>query len=103
MNQYMKLAIDEAMKQNPHAYTDVFQAMKTVGTYKYKGNEYHYNTLLKNAIEKYLKHFFDSVLFGQNGRLEQNIASMPLCFVFNSDIDENERLFVRNLLQYNQR
>ena len=91
-----QFAIDEAMKQNPHAYTDVFQAMKTVGTYKYKGNEYHYNTLLKNAIEKYLKHFFDSVLFGQNGRLEQNIASMPLCFVFNSDIDENERLFVRN-------
>lgn len=91
-----QFAIDEAMNQNPHAYTDVFQAMKTVGTYKYKGNEYHYNTLLKNAIEKYLKHFFDSVLFGQNGRLEQNIASMPLCFVFNSDIDENERLFVKN-------
>lgn len=91
-----QFAIDEAMNQNPHAYTDVFQSMKTVGTYKYKGNEYHYNTLLKNAIEKYLKHFFDSVLFGQNGRLEQNIASMPLCFVFNSDIDENERLFVKN-------
>lgn len=91
-----QFAIDEAMNQNPHAFTDVFQAMKTVGTYKYKGNEYHYNTLLKNAIEKYLKHFFDSVLFGQNGRLEQNIASMPLCFVFNSDIDENERLFVKN-------
>lgn len=91
-----QFAIDEAMNQNPHAYTDVFQTMKTVGTYKYKGNEYHYNTLLKNAIEKYLTHFFDSVLIGQYGRLEQNIASMPLCFVFNSDIDENERLFVKN-------
>lgn len=91
-----QFAIDEAMNQNPHAYTNVFQTMKTVGTYKYKGNEYHYNTLLKNAIEKYLSHFFDSVLIGQYGRLEQNIASMPLCFVFNSDIDENERLFVKN-------
>ena len=91
-----QFAIDEAMHQSPHAYTDVFQTMKTVGMYKYKGNEYHYNTLLKNAIEKYLTHFFDSVLIGQYGRLEQNIASMPLCFVFNSDIDENERLFVKD-------
>lgn len=90
-----QFAINEAMHQSPHAYTDVFQTMKTVGMYKYKGNEYHYNTLLKNAIEKYLTHFFDSVLIGQYGRLEQNIASMPLCFVFNSDIDENERLFVK--------
>ena len=91
-----QFAIGEAMHQSPHAYTDVFQTMKTVGMYKYKGNEYHYNTLLKNAIEKYLTHFFDSVLIGQYGRLEQNIASMPLCFVFNSDIDENERLFVKD-------
>lgn len=91
-----QFAIDEAMRQNPHAYADVFQTMKTVGTYKYKGNECHYNTLLKNAIEKYLTRFFDSVLIGQHGRLEQNIASMPLCFVFNSDIDENERLFVKD-------
>ena len=91
-----QFAIEEAMHQSPHAYTDVFQTMKTVGMYKYKGNEYHYNTLLKNAIEKYLTHFFDSVLIGQYGRLEQNIASMPLCFVFNSDIDENERLFVKD-------
>lgn len=91
-----QFAIEEAMHQSPHAYTDVFQTMKTVGMYRYKGNEYHYNTLLKNAIEKYLTHFFDSVLIGQYGRLEQNIASMPLCFVFNSDIDENERLFVKD-------
>lgn len=91
-----QFAIEEAMKQCPNAYTDVFQTMKTVGTYKYKGNEYHYNTLLKNAIEKYLTYFFDSVLIGQYGRLEENIASMPICFVFNSDIDENERLFVKD-------
>ena len=91
-----QFAIEEALKQCPNAYTDVFQTMKTVGTYKYKGNEYHYNTLLKNAIEKYLTYFFDSVLIGQYGRLEENIASMPICFVFNSDIDENERLFVKD-------
>ena len=94
-----QFAIDEAINQCPYAYTDVFQTMKTVGMYKYKGNEYHYNTLLKNAIEKYLTYFFDSVLIGQYGRLEQNIASMPICFVFNSDIDENERLFVKDCFE----
>ena len=47
-----QFAIDEAINQCPYAYTDVFQTMKTVGMYKYKGNEYHYNTLLKNTIKK---------------------------------------------------
>jgi len=94
-----QFAIDEAMNQSPYAYTDVFQIMKTVGTYKYKGNEYHYNTLLKNAIEKYLAFFFDNTLIGQQGRLEQNIATMPLCFVFNADVDENERLFVKDCFE----
>lgn len=94
-----QFAIDEAINQCPYAYTDVFQTMKTVGMYKYKGNEYHYNTLLKNAIEKYLTYFFDSVLMGLYGRLEQNIASMPICFVFNSDINENERLFVKDCFE----
>lgn len=89
-------AIDEAKNKNPNAYTNVFQTMTKTGTYKYKGYEYHYNTLLKNAIEKYLAQFFDSVLFGQCGRLEDNIATMPICFVFKSDINENERLFVRD-------
>lgn len=94
-----QFAIDQAMNHNPNAYTDVFQTMKTIGTYKYKGNEEHYNTLLKFAIEKYLSYFFDTTLFGQHGRLEQNIASMPLCFVFNSDMDENDRLFVKGCFE----
>lgn len=94
-----QFALDEAINQSPYAYTNVFQIMKTVGTYKYKGNEYHYNTLLKNAIEKYLAYFFDNTLIGQQGRLEQNVATMPLCFVFNADVDENERLFVKDCFE----
>lgn len=94
-----KYAIEEAQNQSPYAFTDVFKIMKTVGTYKYRGNEYHYNTLLKNAIEKYISLFFDKTLIGQMGRLEQNIKTMPLCFIFNADVDENERLFVKDCFE----
>lgn len=94
-----QFAVEEAMSQSPYAFTDVFQVIRNVGTYKYKGAEYHYNTLLKNAIERYLSYFFDNTLIGQQGRLEQNIATMPLCFVFNADVDENERLFVKDCFE----
>ena len=55
--------------------------------------------MLFNAIQKYLSYFFDSVLIGQQGRLEQNVSNMPLCFMFNSDVNENERLFVRDCFE----
>ena len=92
-------AINEALNKSPYAFTDIFNVMKTVGTYKYRGEEFHYNTLLFNAIQKYLSYFFDSVLIGQQGRLEQNVSNMPLCFMFNSDVNENERLFVRDCFE----
>lgn len=92
-------AVNEALNKSPYAYTDIFSVMKTVGTYKYRGEEFHYNTLLFNAIQKYLSYFFDSVLIGQQGRLEQNVSNMPLCFMFNSDVHENERLFVRDCFE----
>ena len=92
-------AVNEALNKSPYAFTDIFNVMKTVGTYKYRGEEFHYNTLLFNAIQKYLSYFFDSVLIGQQGRLEQNVSNMPLCFMFNSDVHENERLFVRDCFE----
>lgn len=92
-------AINEALNKSPYAFTDIFGVMKTVGTYKYRGEEFHFNTLLFNAIQKYLSFFFDSVLIGQEGRLEQNVSNMPLCFMFNSDVNENERLFVRDCFE----
>ena len=71
-------AINEALNQSPYAYTDIFNVMKTVGTYKYRGEEFHYNTLLFNAIQKYLSYFFDSVLIGQPCRLEKNTSNLSI-------------------------
>lgn len=90
-----QFAVDEANKHNPNAYVNVFKKLRDGGTFKYRGEEIPNNMLLFNAIQRYLSSFFDSTLIGQMGRLEQNIATMPICFIFNADIDENERLFVK--------
>lgn len=91
-----QFAIDEANKQNPNAYTDVFSKLRDGGTFRYRGEEIPNNMLLFNAIQRYLTSFFDSTLIGQMGRLEQNVATMPICFLFHADINENERLFVKD-------
>ena len=91
-----QFAVDEANKQNPNAYVDVFKKLREGGTFKYRGEEIPNNMLLFNAIQRYLSSFFDSTLIGQMGRLEQNIATMPICFLFNADINENERFFVKD-------
>ena len=91
-----QFAVDEANKQNPNAFVDVFSKMRDGGTFKYRGEEIPSNMLLFNAIQSSLSSFFDSTLIGQMGRLEQNVATMPLCFLFHADVNENERLFVKD-------
>lgn len=91
-----QFAVDEANKHNSNACVDVFEKMRDGGTFKYRGEEIPNNMLLFNAIQRYLSSFFDSTLIGQMGRLEQNVATMPICFLFNADINENERLFVKD-------
>lgn len=91
-----QFAVDEANKHNPNAYVDVFGKMRNGGTFRYRGEEIPNNMLLYNAIQRYLASFFDSTLIGQMGRLERNVATMPICFLFHADIDENERLFVKD-------
>lgn len=91
-----QFAIDEANKQNPNAFVDVFRKLRDGGTFKFRGEEIPNNMLLFTAIQRYLSSFFDNTLIGQMGRLEQNVATMPICFLFNADINENERLFVKD-------
>lgn len=91
-----QFAVNEANKQNSNAFTDVFEKMRDGGTFRYRGEEIPNNMLLFTAIQRYLSSFFDNTLIGQLGRLEQNIATMPICFVFNADLNENERLFVKD-------
>lgn len=91
-----QFAVDEANNQSPNAFLDVFAKLRDGGTFLYRGEAIPSNMLLFTAIQRYLSDFFDKTLIGQVGRLEQNIATMPICFLFNADINENERLFVKD-------
>lgn len=90
-----QFAVDEANNHSQNAFVDVFAKLRDGGTFSYRGEALPSNMLLFTAIQRYLSDFFDKTLIGQVGRLEQNIATMPICFLFNADINENERLFVK--------
>lgn len=89
-------AVNEANKKNPYAFIDVFKKLRQGGTFQYLRQEIPNNRLLFHAIQRNLSSFFESTLFGEKGTLEQNIATMPLCFLFDADMDESKRLLVKN-------
>lgn len=91
-----QFAVNEANKKNPNAFIDVFKKLRQGGTFQYLGKEIPNNRFLFHAIQRNLTTFFESTLIGLIGTLEQNVATMPLCFLFNADVDENERLLVKN-------
>lgn len=86
-----KWAHDEALRGNPNAYTDVYS---NNGTYKFRGKTCPMNTLVYNAILVKLEYFFNKILLGVENQLEQNVATMPICIVLDSDLSENESLLV---------
>lgn len=89
-------ALGQAKENSPYAFSHVFAKMRDGGTFKYRGQEIHDNMLLFHAIQRYLASFFDDTLIGEKGRLEQNVSTMPLYFLFHADVNENERLFVKS-------
>ena len=88
-----KWAQNEALRGNPNAYTDVFS---NKGSYMFRGKTCSMNTLVYNAILVKLEYFFNQILLGVENQLEQNVATMPVCIVLDSDLSENEALLVTN-------
>lgn len=88
-----KWAQDEALRGNHNAYTSVFSNQ---GTYRFRGKTCPMNTLVYNAILVKLEYFFNQILLGVENQLEQNVATMPICIVLDSDLSENESLLVTN-------
>lgn len=88
-------ALEEAEKHNPCAWKDIFDVVKQKGNFVCRGITMGMNELLLVAVKKYLDDFFDRILVRAKGGLEANISSMPLIFLLHSDIEINDRLFVR--------
>lgn len=60
------------------------------------GNQKHVKFLLYYAVEQYLSHFLNSVLY-KNESIEEYRNSFPLRFIFSSDIAQKERLLIETI------
>ena len=94
-----KFAADEARAGQPGAYENIFEAIKRPSSFTYRGTEYPLNKLLLFGIEQCLREFFDSILYGTEGQLEQNTSKVPICLLMSSELTDNEQAYVVSLLK----
>lgn len=94
-----KFAAEEARSGKVGAYDNIFDAIKKPASFTYRGTQYPLNKLLLFGIEQCLREFFDSILYGIEGQLEQNTAKVPICLLMSSELTDNEQAYVINLLR----
>ena len=94
-----KFAAEEARAGKVGAYDNIFDAIKKPASFTYRGTQYPLNKLLLFGIEQCLREFFDSILYGIEGQLEQNTAKVPICLLMSSELSDNEQAYVINLLR----
>ena len=94
-----RFAAEEAHAGRLGAFDNIFDAIKKPASFTYRGTQYPLNKLLLFGIEQCLREFFDSILYGTEGQLEQNTAKVPICFLMSSELTDNEQAYVINLLR----
>lgn len=94
-----KFAAAEARAGKVGAYDNIFEAIKKPASFTYRGTQYPLNKLLLFGIEQCLREFFDSILYGTEGQLEQNTARVPICLLMSSELTDNEQAYVISLLR----
>ncbi|MFA7081511.1 MAG: hypothetical protein WC135_02755 [Bacteroidales bacterium] len=62
------------------------------------GNQKPIKYLLYYAVEQYLSFFINSVIY-ETGTIEEYRGSLPLRFIFSSDIEHKEKILVENLFK----
>jgi len=78
-------------------YGDYFKLIEDPSKYfTIFGNQKHVKFLLYYAVEQYLSHFLNTVLY-KNDSIEEYRNSFPLRFMFSSDIVQKERLLVMSI------
>ncbi|MEI6853187.1 MAG: hypothetical protein WCL06_10105, partial [Bacteroidota bacterium] len=80
-----------------HAYGNYFDTIADPSKYfTIYGNQKHVKFLLYYAVEQYLSHFLNTVLY-KNESIEEFRDNFPLRFSFSSDIVQKEKLMVESL------
>ncbi len=92
-------ALKAAKRGSEGAFTNIFELAQQEGTFDFNGNRYPYNKLLFHAIEFALRHFLKSTLFNISGDLETNRATMNISLNFGPDMEDKDKLYVRQLLK----
>ena len=94
-----RFAAAEARAGRVGAFDNVFDAIKKPASFTYRGTQYPLNKLLLFGIEQCLREFFDSILYGTEGQLEQNTAKVPICLLMSSELTDNEQAYAVKLLR----
>ena len=90
-------AFHAAQRGTSNAFNDLFECMRKPDCfYEFCGERKHVSNLLLDACETVFRDFFSSILYNNYGILEQNRNTMPIVFVCEEDVTENERTFISN-------
>lgn len=90
-------AFHAAQRGTSNAFNDLFECMRKPDCfYEFCGERKHVSNLLLDACETVFRDFFSSILYNNYGILEQNRNTMPIVFVCEEDVTENERTIISN-------
>ncbi len=86
-------------RHDPNTFGNYFEIIKDPAKhFTIYGNKKPVKQLIYYAVEQYLSHFLNKVLY-KTDSIESYRQHFPLRFLFDQDIDDNEKSLVENLFQ----
>lgn len=86
-------------KNDPYAYGNYFEIVKDPAKhFSIYGNKKPVKQLFYYGVEQYLSHFLNTVLY-KSDSIESYRQQFPLRFLFEDDIEDNEKSLIENLFQ----
>lgn len=86
-------------RNDPHAYGNYFEIVKDPAKhFSIYGNKKPVKQLFYYGVEQYLSHFLNTVLY-KSDSIESYRQQFPLRFLFDDDIEDNEKSLIENLFQ----
>lgn len=90
-----------ALSNQPNAFTNLFQQMKSRKQFNYANETHEYNKLLLFTLRAGLREFFVQNMYNSQGSLEDNVAYVPLLLMFGPDMDDSSCAVVMSQLKDN--
>lgn len=92
-------ARDRFNRHDPHAYGNYFEIIKDPSKhFIIYGNKKPIKQLFYYGIEQYLSYFLNTVLY-KTDSIESYRQNFPLRFLFDTDIEDNEKSLIEHLFQ----